>query len=507
MIEIAASLRFGIGASGNAWLRRGWSNPEEDFVWAVGPHSSLTLSLLPTDGRVFIEIDLQPFVYPPVLMSRQVDVAVNGKVLARETLAVRGVLRVEVPVSLRQTPGLLVELHHPQAQTPAELGLGDDARRLAIQLHGVKLVTSEARDNLPAPAGPAMLESCFRFGGNTKTAAMLGEGWGAPEADYVWSVERRSTLRLPIAGDGERTLVLDIRPYIDHAVARQRIAVGADGHLLGFISAAQRIAVAFTLPQSAQRAKFVELSFDNIDAAKPRDSGLYADGRPFVFMLLRVRVLRRAPAKAKRRARAHGGMGPAARDLVAGFESLGSMCEMGLLQRRLGHEPVGLLRFAGITTPHLVDGIFEGFWGLGRPDTLIAESRAAAEHTYFVVDDHYALSMQTSISSRRVSIAQLKQQLSRHLPFLVRKFFEDLVAAERIFVFQRRDETIRPEADAVLAALSVWGDATLLWVQEDAVRAGDVERITPRLIKGFVDGSDESWLSVLRKARKEAVLF
>ena len=477
-------------------------------MWAAGARSSVTLSLMPTDARVFLELDLHPFVYPPALVARQLDIAVNGTVLARETLAARGVLRVEVPASLRQAPGLLVELHHPEAQTPTELGLGDDARRLAIQLYGLKLILSDARDNLPAADGPMVQESCYRFGGNTLTAWMLGEGWGAPELDYVWSVGQRSTLRLPIAGDsGEHTLVLDIRPYIDDAVAQQRIAIGADGQLLGFISAAQRISIAFTLPPSAGRAKCVELSFDNIDAATPRKTGLYADGRPFVFMLLRVRVLGPAALPAKRSAHNDDGVEPTARELVAGFESLGSMCEMGLLQRRLGHEPVGLLRFAGITTPHLVDGIFEGFWGLGRPDTLIVESRAASEHTYFVVDDHHALSMQTSISSRRVSIPQLKRHLSRHLPFLVRKFFEDLVEAKRIFVFQRRDETIRPEADAVLAALSVWGDATLLWVQQDATRAGDVEQLTPRLINGFVDGSDESWLTILGKARKEALLF
>jgi hypothetical protein len=99
---------------------------------------------------------------------------------------------------------------------------------------------------------------------------------------------------------------------------------------------------------------------------------------------------------------------------------------------------------------------------------------------------------------------------------LVRKFFEDLSEGRKIFVFQRRDPTTRPEADAVLAALSVWGECTLLWVVQDAALAGGVKRLGPRLMQGFVDysgtamaGSDESWLRMLTNAwlEKEAVLF
>ena len=37
------------------------------------------------------------------------------------------------------------------------------------------------------------------------------------------------------------------------------------------------------------------------------------------------------------------------RDLVLQFESIGDNCELGLVQRRAGSEPLGLLRFAGST--------------------------------------------------------------------------------------------------------------------------------------------------------------
>jgi len=36
------------------------------------------------------------------------------------------------------------------------------------------------------------------------------------------------------------------------------------------------------------------------------------------------------------------------RDLVLQFESIGDNCELGLVQRRAGSEPLGLLRFARV---------------------------------------------------------------------------------------------------------------------------------------------------------------
>jgi hypothetical protein len=209
--------------------------------------------------------------------------------------------------------------------------------------------------------------------------------------------------------------------------------------------------------------------------------------------------------------------GRSAAEIAGEFESLGSMCEMSLLQRRLGNEPNGLLRYSGIATPLLVEGIFEGFAGLGRPDTISIQVQDDAGGAYWVADNAYALNFQTPISAQEMDEAGLQRRLARALPFLVRKFFEDITIAEKIFVFQRRDTTIQPEAEAVLAALSVWGDVTLLWVQQDALQAGGVERLGRRLLRGFVDfggvppvGSDESWLRMLASAwletRTEAVL-
>jgi hypothetical protein len=525
MIELAASLRFGKGENGIAWLRRGWSKPEEKYVWAMGTSSTVTVPLVPGPGRVFLELTLQPFVCPPQLPAQRLDIVVNGAVLTRRRLRWQGTLRLEIPPELRRQPGLLIELRHPDSGTPAQFGQGTDPRQLAFQLHALTVLRSGPRDDLPAKAGPAAQEAVYRFGGNEPTKPLLLDGWGVPEIDYVWSVGRRSTFRLPIGhAAGPRMVLLDMQPFTaPPSVPRQRIAIGANDQLLGFVSLENRTCVAFALPPAAPDTNAVVLSFDNMDAAA-RQEGLYEDGRPFAFMLCRVRVVRVPPAaaqtRAPRRAELPGQIadgtladavqratGQAAADLAAKFEGLGSACELSLLQRRLGREPNGLLRFSGIMTPHLVEGICEGFWGLGRPDTMYVETSSDIGGAYSVVDDPYALSFQTSIRPEALDEAGVKRQMARGMPLLVRKFFEDAAQAEKIFVFQRRDVTTLPEAEAVLTALSLWGDVTLLWVQQDAALAGGVERLSARLLRGFVDfdgtapaGSDESWLRMLTNA-------
>ena len=58
------------------------------------------------------------------------------------------------------------------------------------------------------------------------------------------------------------------------------------------------------------------------------------------------------------------------RDLMLRFESLGQNCEFGLVQRRCGSEPLGLLRFASTPLPHLLAAFEGGFEGLGGPDAI-----------------------------------------------------------------------------------------------------------------------------------------
>jgi hypothetical protein len=523
MTDLLLQARFGRGEQDNALLTEGWAEPEEGFAWSTGGESELLLPIAPPEGRLFLELALAPFVHAPAVPAQRLDIAVNGFHAASRTLAWPSTLRLELPPrAVLGAADITISLIHPDAAAPRAVGAGEDDRALAFRLSAVTLLHMAARNTPPPANGPRRVTE-FWFGGNEDTEAMLREGWGEPEFNYVWAAGRHSVLDIP-ATRADTILLLDLKPYIERPMtALQRVAIGVDGQLLGFVALTQRTTLGFALPPAPRRAVTREITFDNMDAAAPRDIGLYRDGRPFAFMLCSVRIFTGEEAQGAEtplRPALAGSLDDGtlqaavldatqltATDIAAGFESLGCVCELGLLQRRLGREPNGLLRFSGIATPMLIEGILNGFWGLGRPDTLHLHRRQDPQFGYWAADEVFELDFQTPVSSLEVSEDVVKRQLSRAMPFLAYKFFEDAIAAEKIFVFQRRDRTTRPEAAAVQAALSTWGDVTVLWVEQDNARPGTAQRLGPRLLHGYVDtygengsGSHDAWISMLTNA-------
>src|ERR1700758_3814147 len=63
------------------------------------------------------------------------------------------------------------------------------------------------------------------------------------------------------------------------------------------------------------------------------------------------------------------------RDLVLQFESLGDNCELGLVQRRVGVEPLGLFRFASAPLRHLIRAMDARFAGIADPDHVRVETQ------------------------------------------------------------------------------------------------------------------------------------
>jgi hypothetical protein len=532
MIEIQAALHFGKDGNGHTTLRHGWGDPEDGFVWALGPESTLEVTLPRVPGRVFMELGVEPFVRAPDVPVQRLDIVANGVTLARRRLACPATLLVEIPPNLVRQREILFRLRHPDAASPAKLGGSTDRRELSLQLHTLTLLRTGPRDEPPQPAGPGVIAAEYRFGGNETTSDMLLEGWAPPEIDYVWAMGQRSTLRLPIAQpEAAHMLLLDVKPFtVGQLVPRQRVAIGVDDHLLEFVSLQQRTCLAYALPAPQPGRQDITISFDHFDAGTPRPPGACLDDRPLSFMLCGVRVIRRAdppgaasapllPALAGQidngslQQSVQQATGHDAAYIASGFENLGNACEFGLLQRKLGQDPTGLLRFSGIMTPYLVEGILNGFRFLGRPDRMTVDIRDEFGSAYWVLNQAYALGFQTSISSHGMDRARMLRHMAAAMPFLARKFFEDAVQAEKIFVLQRRDPVARAEADAVLAALSIWGDVTLLWVLHDDALAGQTERLGPRLLRGFVTEDftpggavDDAWLSMLANAWRLAKL-
>ena len=181
----------------------------------------------------------------------------------------------------------------------------------------------------------------------------------------------------------------------------------------------------------------------------------------------------------------------AKRRLVLRFESLGDSCEMGLVQRRYGAEPLGLLRWNDVGLDNLIAALDAGFDGMGEPSNT--EMVAAPNGELFVKDRRWSLGMHTFLLAGHVDADDVYKKMCRRIVYLRGKLLEDLAAADKVFVY--RSPTIDAEGLACLhRALRAHGPATLLGVQPvlTAVTAfpgrpvGEVDPLGDGLFVGFM---------------------
>jgi hypothetical protein len=199
------------------------------------------------------------------------------------------------------------------------------------------------------------------------------------------------------------------------------------------------------------------------------------------------------------------------RDLVLQFESLGDNCELGLVQRRVGAEPLGLLRFAGTPLRNLLRALADRFDGLADP----AHVRIQPEQgVYMVKLTKYDFIYHADADVGKADPAVLLRQQVRILPFLVEKLLSELENPTKILVFRQNEPLLASDLIDLRTALDRFGPSTLLWVQQarPGHPPGSANRIGDRLLVGYVsrlalresvpDLDLSSWLIMLRNAYK-----
>jgi hypothetical protein len=114
------------------------------------------------------------------------------------------------------------------------------------------------------------------------------------------------------------------------------------------------------------------------------------------------------------------------------FESLGANCEFGLVQRRYGTEPLGLLRWPAITVAGLIAGLRNEFAELS--DIANLSLIQGPNDDWDVMTPHFSLHLYAKIGT--VDEESLLQSAFRRIRFMRRSLLESLEDAEKIFVFK-----------------------------------------------------------------------
>ncbi len=198
-------------------------------------------------------------------------------------------------------------------------------------------------------------------------------------------------------------------------------------------------------------------------------------------------------------------------ELFTQFESLGENCEFGLVQRRGGAEPLGLLRFSSTPLPKLLAALTARFEGLGRSDRIEVELSSNGRE-YMISDKTFGLYYHAWVLAGEKPPEDVHRREIRRLPYLTRKLTEDLTEATKIFVYRSMIPITQPQAMKLVAAARAYGPAWLLWMDlADATHpAATVEIVAPGLMRGrmdrFAPGSNahdfsfECWEKVCRTA-------
>jgi len=196
-------------------------------------------------------------------------------------------------------------------------------------------------------------------------------------------------------------------------------------------------------------------------------------------------------------------------EIVSEFESLGDNCELGLLQRQWGAEPVGLFRFSAITPPLMIELLEAELAPLGDPaHTLITYD----SDELVVYDDRGYFWMHSFVQRDQMDEQKYLRQQNARMTFLKRKLLLDLKASNKIFVCK---DSRSPISDTTLREMSKrlnhFASNLLLGIRlsDDDHPPGSLILLEPNIIIGHVSrmfskvGSTsdaEGWKSVLLKA-------
>ena len=182
---------------------------------------------------------------------------------------------------------------------------------------------------------------------------------------------------------------------------------------------------------------------------------------------------------------------PARRDdsapaqLLMRFESLGGNCEFGIVQRLAGIEPLGLLRWANITTANLLRALNSGLECVGHANSVRLEATQSGD--YYLIDRYFG--MHTFINPGKEPAEKLLPKMVRRLRFLRDKLLEDLAAGERIFVHKLPGTELDvDEIRALGKAIHRYGSGQLLVVQKasDDRVDGRVEMVGEGVFTGYL---------------------
>jgi tetratricopeptide (TPR) repeat protein len=325
----------------------------------------------------------------------------------------------------------------------------------------------------------------------------LSDGFKSPEQTLVWVEGGRAVLRYEGASQSiEQGLIIEAGPQ--RPGTRMRISVSVDDFAIGEDLFGHRARLTFRIPphilsagcrigidyapestavdaQAGQMIAFFCIDLYDIDPAMDLENP-----RTQASQLLSSTLAPDAAIDAYKQV-----TGSDARTLMLNFESLGSDCEFGLVQRECGAEPLGLLRFSTVPLLPLVTGIDTDFEGVDDRSALDFEIDPSGE--YIALQRRYKLRYHTFQYQADITLDDVYDREIKKLSFLRRKFLEQLSSGDKIFVYKSWESCQLPQIETLYRSIRDHGSNALLWVTQAG--EGDMPGCVREVYQGLYLGT------------------
>jgi len=370
----------------------------------------------------------------------------------------------------------------------------------------------------------------FGTGGNA--ARFQGSGWAEPNENGTWCLGPHAALHIPLVpGDGDLLVECVLQPLVrPPALTGQRLVLTANGAPAGDVLVQIESVIGFGVARALlEDGNELRLVLSSPDAASPAELGAGRDSRLLGFELRELRVMwvppnvpvhrRQMPPLPAASGQLPGAMEDAVRvitglsseNLMLQLESLGYNCELGLVQRRCGAEPLGLLRFAGTSAPRLLEGLDFCFEGIDDPAQIRLYPSWGGETEWIGRNLRYDMHWHTYRPVVEAEREQVVADEIKKLRFKRRRFLEVLESGEKLFVYQRPEHDSAAHVLPILNMLRSHGDNALLFVAVNRDRPpGSVDRLSADLYRGnlarvpptgWSDDTDfRAWISLCANA-------
>jgi hypothetical protein len=359
------------------------------------------------------------------------------------------------------------------------------------------------------------------FGASGNSHEYLRAGWYRAEPNHTWTDGVESAIEIPRPSrPGVYLLDTVVAPFVWDGRSSQPLTVEINGTEVGTYTVRNKMTIECRLPWFLLEGRdSVSVKFKHPGAAVPNEVQKGNNDRRTIAIAFHTLTLARSLDSGHGRRIDPPAAGAVAErkqelplaELAMQFENLGENCEFGLVQRRCGAEPLGLLRFSSTPVNKLIEALDMRFEELGRPDLIDVRASVNGKE-YMVFDKKFGFLYHPWVSIGQADAKAIHAREAGRLPFLVTKLIEDLEEGRKIFVYKGMRPLSESTVRRLVTALRRYSTVTLLWVElQDAENpAGTVKELAPGLLKGYIDRfapgenapdlSFDMWVTICRNA-------